>query len=190
MEKAEIEQLLEEIKRGSIERYEQIIDHFQQPIFTYCYHMLDHRQEAEDAVQEVLLKAYEHLDQYTYSLSFSAWLYKIAFHHCANLLKRRRLARMLPFLYKSEEEGRSYVDDFIDQNYLSEPLQIVWSKLSGEERSILIFRVLEGREYEEISGLMNKQPAALRKQYERTLKKCKRYLDRTGGMIDEAQRFY
>ncbi|MGG4452763.1 RNA polymerase sigma factor [Brevibacillus porteri] len=187
MEKTEIERLLIEIKAGSLEQYEIIIDHYQQPIFTYCYHMLGHRQDAEDAVQEVLFRAYEHLEQYTYSLSFSAWLYRIAYNHCANVLKRRKLSRVLPFLYNRDQDGRNYVEESIDSNYFGEPIERIWKRLSAEERALIFLRVLEEKEYEEIAELMDKKPAALRKQFERVLKKCKRYLPTMGGVAANGQ---
>lgn len=152
--------------------------------------MLGHPQEAEDALQEVLLKVFERLDQYTYSLSFSAWLYKIAFHHCSNLLKRKKRARLLPFFPDVQErEGRNNVDEKIDHAYLSEPIHSVLCKLGAEERHIVIMRVLEEREYEEIAALLNKNASTLRKKFERALKKCKRYLQTTEGGTGDAKRF-
>ncbi|MEK3741910.1 sigma-70 family RNA polymerase sigma factor [Brevibacillus sp. FSL K6-0770] len=187
MEKAQIEYLLQEIKTGAMEQFEVIIDHYQQPIFAYCYHMLGHRQDAEDAVQEILFRAYERLEQYTYSLSFSAWIYKISFNHCANVLKRRKLARVLPFLYSGEQQGRNFVEEKIDHDYLGEPLERIWSKLTAEERTLLYLRVLEEKDYEEIAVLLDKKPAALRKQFERLLKKCKRYFPAMGGVANDGR---
>ena len=189
MEKTEIERLLKEIKAGSLGQYEIIIDHYQQPIFTYCYHMLGQRQDAEDAVQEVLFRAYEHLEQYTYSLSFAAWLYRIAYNHCANVLKRRKLSRLLPFLYSRDQDGRNYVEEQIDRDYFGEPLERIWRRLSAEERTLMILRVLEEKEYEEIAALLDKKPAALRKQFERLLKKCQRYFPTAKGVADNEQKF-
>lgn len=188
MDETEIERLLKEIKAGALEQYEVIIDHYQQPIFTYCYHMLGHRQDAEDAVQEVLFRAYERLDQYTYSLSFAAWLYRIAYNHCANLLKRRKLSRLLPYLYNRDQDGRNYVEDQFDRGYFGEPLERIWRRLSAEERTLMILRVLEEKEYEEIASLVDKKPAALRKQFERLLKKCQRYFPTMKGVADNGQK--
>nr|WP_240962415.1 sigma-70 region 4 domain-containing protein [Brevibacillus laterosporus] len=47
---------------------------------------------------------------------------------------------------------------------------------------------MEGKDYKEISELMNKNPATLRKQFERALKKCKHYFVKKGGVLDEGQR--
>jgi RNA polymerase sigma-70 factor, ECF subfamily len=189
LDKDQIERVIEEIKSsGSLEMFGDIIEALQQPIFTYCYHMLGHRQEAEDAVQEVFIKAYEHIDKYTKSVSFSAWVYKIAYHHCLNLINRRKLYRMVPFLKRgmaavSQNEGEIRVD----HEQVSYPLHQAMSRLSAEDRNLIILRVIEEKGYEELSVLLNKKPATLRKQYERALRKCKHYLQlQKGGEVNEA----
>ncbi|WNX30378.1 RNA polymerase sigma factor [Brevibacillus laterosporus] len=80
------------------------------------------------------------------------------------------------------------MEEKIDHDYLGEPLSSIWRRLSTEERTLLILRVLEGKDYKEISELMNKNPATLRKQFERALKKCKHYFVKKGGVLDEGQR--
>lgn len=84
------EELIRTIQGGKLELYAAIVQRYQQRLYVYCYHLLMQREEAEDAVQDVFIKAYEKLSQYAYRQSFSAWLYKIAYHHCLNMLKRRR----------------------------------------------------------------------------------------------------
>ncbi|CAI8938273.1 hypothetical protein EMIT07CA2_40541 [Brevibacillus sp. IT-7CA2] len=74
MDHNEMEQALKEVKAGDIDQFGLIIDAMQKPLFVYCYHMLGHRQEAEDAVQEVFLKAFEQLYSYRHTVSFSACL--------------------------------------------------------------------------------------------------------------------
>lgn len=182
MDKTEIEQVIREVKAGNLEKFGVIIDALQKRLFLYCYHMLGHRQEAEDAVQEVFLKAYEQLDQYRDSVSFSAWVYKIAYHHCLNATKRSKLSRMITFLKTgsptvSHNEGEARVD----RDYVSKPLHQALSKLSVKERNILILRVIEEKSYEELSVLLNEKPATLRKQYERAVTKCKSHLGMQKG---------
>lgn len=98
-----MEQAIKEVRAGDIDQFGIIIDLMQKPLFVYCYHMLGHRQEAEDAVQEVFLKAFEQLDSYRHTVSFSAWMYKIAYHHCLNLLNRAKLNREIQY-YKDDKK--------------------------------------------------------------------------------------
>ncbi|MGN7471722.1 RNA polymerase sigma factor [Brevibacillus sp. SAFN-007a] len=178
MDRNEIEQVVKEVRAGDIDRFGIIIDAMQRQLFVYCYHMLGHRQEAEDAVQEVFLKAYEQLDSYWQTVSFSAWLYKIAYHHCVNVLNRAKRGRILTLLRAgmqtfSKHEGEKKVED---TEYVSTPLHMAVSKLSASERNLLILRVVEEYSYDELAALFDTKPATLRKQYERIVKKCKSYM--------------
>ncbi|MFC8684222.1 RNA polymerase sigma factor [Brevibacillus porteri] len=147
MDHNEMEQALKEVRAGDIDQFGLIIDAMQKPLFVYCYHMLGHQQEAEDAVQEVFLKAFEQLDSY------------------------RPLRAGIPTF--SRHEGEKKVED---NEYLNTPLHVAISKLSAKERNLLILRVVEDRSYDELALLFDTKPATLRKQYERALKKCKSYM--------------
>jgi RNA polymerase sigma-70 factor (ECF subfamily) len=64
-------------------------------LHVHCYRMLGSLHEADDALQETLLKAWRGLDSYTGRASFGAWLYGIATNACLDAL-RRRARRVLP----------------------------------------------------------------------------------------------
>ncbi len=64
-------------------------------LITHCYRMLGSLQDAEDQVQETLLRAWRRLDTFEGRASFRAWLYKIATNVCLDTLKRRS-KRVLP----------------------------------------------------------------------------------------------
>jgi RNA polymerase sigma-70 factor (ECF subfamily) len=61
----------------------------------YCYRMLGSAFEAEDAVQETLLRAWRGIDRFEGRSSFKSWLYRIATNVCFDLLDGRR-RRALP----------------------------------------------------------------------------------------------
>ncbi|MDF2673163.1 MAG: sigW 7 [Clostridiales bacterium] len=174
--------LITEIKNGDRNGFELVIITFQQPIFVYCYRMLSNMQEAEDAVQEVFLKIYEKINNYKEDISFSAWVYKIAYNHCVNQIRRRKLLSFIPlhnFIEQIEDENNNSdkILEFEFTNELNEALSI----LSMEDRSIVIFRVIEDKSYEEIGLILNRNAVLVRKRYERAKKKLGEHLKERGG---------
>ncbi|WP_216827474.1 RNA polymerase sigma factor [Alkalihalobacterium elongatum] len=82
--------------------YEEIIQRYQKQIFSYCYRFLRNKQDAEDATQDVFFKSYQNLHTYEYGSSFSAWLYKIAYHHCINKKRKSQMFSKLIHLLPTE----------------------------------------------------------------------------------------
>ncbi len=180
-----IETAVQNVKSGRTEEFESIIEHFQQPLFRYCYHMLGNIHEAEDAVQESFLSAYEKIGCFQSSLSFSAWLYKITYHHCINRINRRNRIRFIPFLERPETGDHGLESD-LEGNELGKTLAKALERISPSERSVLILRALEEKSFEEIGNALGIKPAAARKRYERARKKAKTILaGKQGGIFNE-----
>ncbi len=137
-----MEELIEAIKRGDYEKFRHVIERYQQPIFTYSYRLLGNRQDAEDASQEVFLKAFKDIHLYKENTSFSAWLYKIAYHHCLNKLRRQSIFKkvkqmlLLPTVSESTEK-------IFEKQLFSAPLSKALGKLSPSERNLIILRIFE-----------------------------------------------
>ncbi|MFD0713102.1 RNA polymerase sigma factor [Paenibacillus sp. GCM10027626] len=167
--------LLRAIKDGDTECYAEIVRRYQQQLFVYCYHLLVQREEAEDAVQEVLIKAFEKLERYRYEQSFSAWLYKIAYHHCMNVLKKRKRWTLINGLLKFQSESAVEEDGYnkVERDELKRMHDKALQRLTPLERSLIVLRVIEERPYEEISAILNSSCPALRKKVERTKTKLR-----------------
>src|SRR5262245_64177889 len=91
------ESLLESAKRGDHDAFETLTEPFRKELQVHCYRMLGSIHDAEDLVQETLLRAWRGLAEFEGRASLRSWLYRIATNACLNALASRKSAqRMLP----------------------------------------------------------------------------------------------
>ncbi len=83
-------------RRGNQNEFSSLTEPYRRELQVHCYRILGSRQEAEDLVQETLLRAWRRLDTYAGQATFRAWLYKIATNACLDALDRQRSRRLLP----------------------------------------------------------------------------------------------
>ncbi|GGH65577.1 ECF RNA polymerase sigma factor SigW [Paenibacillus silvae] len=175
----EIELLVERTKLGDKEAFASIIRIFEKPMYIYCYHILKNKEEAEDALQEIFIKVYEKIHKYRPNMTFSAWLYKIAYNYSLNQIRsKKRWFRFIDrYKYDQPENPSQQLDG---QTTLKDFLNL----LTTEERHIIVLRAIHRYNFNEISEIMNMKPATVRKKYERLRKKLQTKEVKEGGTVN------
>src|SRR5690348_17272801 len=87
-------QLLAGARKGDAAAFESLVAPLRRPLFAYIYRMVTHPEDAEDLLQDVLLRVLQSLAQYREEAQFKTWLFGIATHVCLDHLRRRTRWRM------------------------------------------------------------------------------------------------
>ena len=91
-------ELLEAARTGDEDAYARLVEPYRVELHAHCYRMLGSVPDAEDALQEALLRAWRGLPRFEGRSSLRSWLYKIATNACLKAIERRP-KRVLPIDY-------------------------------------------------------------------------------------------
>lgn len=118
-------ELLEAARRGNREAFSQLTERHRRELLAHCYRMLGSTRDAEDQVQETLLKAWMKLDSFEGRAPFRAWLYKIATNACLDELARRP-RRGLPMDFSAAADPGDELNPAIPDPIWLEPFPDAW----------------------------------------------------------------
>lgn len=85
--------LVRACKNGDCAAFEEIVKRYDRKLFRIAQYLMHNQEDAEDAVQEAFLKAFQHLGQFREEAKFSTWLMRIAMNQALMLLRKRRTNR-------------------------------------------------------------------------------------------------
>jgi RNA polymerase sigma-70 factor (ECF subfamily) len=83
-------------RRGDQHEFATLAEPFRRELQAHCYRIMGSAQEAEDLVQETMLRAWQRLHTFEGRAPVRAWLYRIATNACFDALDRARARRRLP----------------------------------------------------------------------------------------------
>ncbi len=139
-------------RAGYDEAFRVIHDRYRQRLFAYTRQMLTHRQDAEDALQDIFVRAYAGLRANHRELALRAWLYRVAHNRCIDEL--RRPAPPPPEVIQLL---RAPVHDPIAEADQRESLRRLIAdvrRLPDQQRSALLMRELGGMSYADLSAAL------------------------------------
>ena len=145
------EQTVAAVLSGRTEAFAEIVERYKTAVFNLCARMLGDPDEAEDAAQEVFLRAYNQLASYQSGRRFSTWLLSIASHYCIDILRRRRPTTdidNIAFLIKSDQPEP---EDVALTGETRREVRAILQKLPEKYRTVTILRYFYDMSYEEIA---------------------------------------
>ena len=149
------EQLLALFRAGSEDAFGAIHDRYRQRLFAYVRQMLcaGPRQDAEDVLQDVFVRAYGALRADSRAVNLRAWLYRVAHNRCIDHLRRP-----VPLAADVFDVSRKPLHDPIETAQRREDLSRLVadiSRLPEQQRSALLMREIDGMSYVDLAAALD-----------------------------------
>ncbi len=144
-------------KQGDQAAFSRIVEKYQRPVYNICFHMLKNVEEAEDAAQEVFLRAYTKLDTYDDTRQFSTWLFSIVSHYCIDRWKKRRfqLISWDDLKESLSDRGTTQPEKALLETEVSQEVQVLLQTLRADYRLIIILKYWHKMSYQEIAQTLD-----------------------------------
>lgn len=171
--RAEIEEAVELLQRGDDPSVEQALALLQNTVFSFSMRVCGQREDAEDTMQEVLLKSIPHLPSFDSPKALLVWLYKVAKNRC--LMSRRKskfapahelsLEELMPDRHELEQltaDGKINPEAFAIRSEQASRLREAVQKLPPQYRIVLVLRDMEGLTDDEVAEITGVRPGTIR----------------------------
>ena len=172
MTNQEITHQITQVLEGNSAAFQPIYLEVIDPLYRFCYYRLQHTQQAEDVVQECVLKAYQRLGQYNPQKgTFTQWLYAIARTTLIDYLRRQRPTEAID--YAEDLPGSDDVPSRADQALALKAVDAALRKLHPERQLLIQLHYREELTFKEISERVGKSEAACKMATSRALEQLR-----------------
>ncbi len=169
-------EIVRTVLAGDVERYAVLVRRYRDRYARYATRMLGSRDAAEDAVQDALVRAFDHLADCRQPDNFAGWLFLILRNRC--FAERRRRAREGRSLEEGDEAFASTErpDGTVEQAERMRALDRALGELTPEQREVFVLKHVEGLAYEEIARLTGATVASLKMRMHRAYDRLRELL--------------
>jgi len=151
----DITEVIKKIKQGDQKAFNEIILKFQNPVFNFVFKMVYNNDDAMDITQDVFFKAYRNIKFFNFKSKFTTWLYRIAFNHTLNFIKKNNTKKII--YGKLSDDYYCYEDNDnknIEDNEIYNIVENIIKTINPVYRTCIYFFYKEELSYEEISAVM------------------------------------
>ena len=155
------EKLISRFQAGDERAYVELVNRYKDKLLNFVFQFLGDIEQAEDVVQDTMLRLYEKKHYYKEIAKFSTWIYTIA-RNLANTELRKRKRRKTTYLSQMSKEERQFeipaVQDDVDQSlhneFINDRIQSAINNLPEHFKLVIILRDIQELSYDDISNIV------------------------------------
>ncbi len=155
------EQLIARFQSGDERAYIELVNRYRDRLINFVYPFFGDFEQAEDVVQETMIKLYEKKHYYREIAKFSTWIYTIA-RNLANTELRKKKRRKTTYISRMTKDDRQYdipaVQADLNQNlqneFIRDRIHAAIRELPEHFKTVIILRDIQELSYDDISNIV------------------------------------
>lgn len=156
------------------EGFRQMMDQYQERLYSMIYRMTHSADDTQDVLQETLVKVLLNADRFKGNSSLYTWLYRIAVNESITMLKKRK-RQMTSELDPTQHEQQDFGTEWTDRQ-LQKALKTAIEALPEKQRIVFNLRYFEELGYQQMSEILDTSVGALKASYHHAVKKIENHL--------------
>jgi len=153
-------------------------------MFRVAFRITENETDAEEIVQETLLRGYRGLAEFDARADFRTWIYRIAINCALRVLEKRKSEAAVPITEEFDEgrpgiqlvDGGAGPERLLLDREIEHRRHAAMEKMTPDERLAFVLRHLEGRSTEEIAAVLEVTPNNAKQAVFRAVQKMRRSL--------------
>ncbi len=184
--------IIKKAQKGDTAAFERLVTEQEAFVYNLALRTLRSREDAEDAAQEVFVKAWTSLGSFRGDSRFSVWLYRITGNVCTDMLRKRR-GEVISLTVTDGEGSETELEiadsaptphEALEQKERSAALNAALDSLPEDYRKALLLRESGGLSYSEIAGALDIDIGTVKSRIFRARKKLCEILSQDGNFFD------
>lgn len=148
------DQLIEAIQQGSQLAFRTLYHRFAASVHQTAFYMLQSKEEAEDATQQVFVNIWNSLDSFRGDAKLNTWIYRITVTECLGIIRKKNRKKRFAWLTGLEDAEEIQTEtptpewELINREQLEE-IQLVLSELVPNQRAAFVLHYFEDLNYDD-----------------------------------------
>ncbi len=157
--------------------YTTLIKKYQERLYWHIRRMVVEHDDANDVLQNVLVRVWKGLENFREDSQLFTWLYRVATNECLSFLEQQKKKATVSFAdVEAGLSNKIKADQNFDANKLEWKLQLAIQQLPEKQRIVFNLRYYDEMPYEEMSRVLETSEGALKASYHHAAKKIEDYI--------------
>ncbi len=150
--------LIDKILNGDSSAFGELVDRYQNFVFTIAIRMLKVTEEAEEVAQDSFIKAFDSLASFRGEAKFSTWLYRIVYHKALDRIKKNKRQQTYEIIEEITDDSLDHIENGLEFMLNEERTKVIKrciAQLPEDDAAIISLYYFEEQSVKEIAEITN-----------------------------------